>query len=229
MNSIAGVFKMHSRNSLVWFFVPWFVLLISLAVNLIIGLLLAGKSAVYTGGLSSIYVFMFIEGIVSLRDTFPFAIGFSVRRIDYVLGTFLMLLVSGLVTALLLLLLALIEGNVIINWGVNVHFFHLPYLNDGSPIEQFWVYFVPLVHLYLLGFIVGCVYRRFGGTGLWIFLGVAFLLITTFIFLGAYLSWWGELFAWLRQYTAFEIACGLVPPTLIYALVSFALLRKATI
>lgn len=229
MNHIVGVLKMHSRNKLAWFFVPWFVLLISLAVNLFIGLLLNGKTTIYTGGLASIYTLTFVVGIITLRDTFPFALGFSVRRIDYLLGTIFMVLATSLVTALILLLLSLIENNVTANWGVNVHFFHLPYINDGSLIEQFWVYFVPLVNLYFLGFAIGSVYRRFGSTGIWIFVGVAFLLVSTFVLLATYLLWWGTLIAWLSQYTAFEIACWLVPLTLVYMLISYALLRKATI
>lgn len=229
MNHVAGVVKMHARNKLAWFFLPWFILLISLAVNLFIGFLLGGKTEIFTGGLSSIYVFMLILGPVSLRDTFAFALGFSVRRADYLLGTVLMVLVTSAVTALLLFLLSLLESTLLLGWGVGVHFFHLPYLNNGSLLEQFWVYFVPLVSLYFLGFAIGCIHRRFGSTGMWIFFGLAVLLASAFTLISTYLRWWGMLFAWLSQFSAFEFALWMVPLTAVYALISYALLRKATV
>lgn len=229
MNHITAMLKMHSRNWLSWFFMPWCILLFSLAINLFIGLLLNRQKAIYTGGLSSIYIFMFVLGILTLRDTFPFALGFSVRRIDYLLGTIVMVLATSLMSALLLFLLSLIENNVVVNWGVDVHFFHLPYMSDGSLIEQFWVYFVPLAHLYFLGFAIGSIYRRFGGAGMLTFFGIVFLLASAAALLLTYSNQWGTLFAWFSQYTAFTWACWLVPLTLIYALIAYALLRKATI
>lgn len=229
MNHIAGVVKMHARNKLAWFFLPWFILLLSLAVNLFIGFLLGGKTEIFTGGLSSIYIFMLILGPISLRDTFAFALGFSVRRMDYLLGTVLMVLATSAVTALLLFLLSLLESTLIVGWGVGVHFFHLPYLNNGSLFEQFWVYFVPLVCLYFLGFVIGCIYRRFGSTGMWIFFSLAVLLVSAFTLIYTYLRWWGTLFTWLGQFSAFEFALWMAPLSTVYVLVSYVLLRKATV
>jgi hypothetical protein len=229
MNPVLSVFKMHSRNALLWFLMPWIVLLISLSTNLLIGLLLEGKTAIYTGGLSSIYIFMFIMGLLTPRDTFPFALGFGARRSDYVLGTLLMLLVISLVSAFCLCLLSLIESSVTAYWGVNVHFFHLPYLSAGSLPEQFWVYFAPLVHLYLLGFAIGSIYRRFGSIGMWIFCCLAFLLLGSVSLLWTYLRQWSKLLALLSQFTAFELASWAFLLAVIYALAAYVLLRKATV
>ena len=79
---------------------------------------------------------MFVGGIMSLTDTFPFALGFGVRRTDYVLGTTVMAVEVSAVTAVLWLLCSLLEI-VTGGWGIELHYFHLPYFNDGSLIEQF--------------------------------------------------------------------------------------------
>ncbi len=229
MKPVLSVFKLHLRSAQTWFLGPWLVLMCSLCVNIFIGALLEGKTAIYTGGLSSIYVFIFIIGLVTLRDTFPFALGFGVRRLDYVLGTLLMLLVTSLVSASVICLLSLLESAVTANWWVNVHFFHLPYLSDGSLVEQLWVYFVPFVHFYLLGFAIGSIYRRFGGTGMWIFCCLALLLTGSLSFLWTYLRWWSILLSWLGQFTAFELAGWAFLVAGVYALVAYLLLRKATV
>jgi hypothetical protein len=229
MNAVRTVVKMYTRGKLIWFFLPWMGLLIQFLATLIVVLmirLLAGKTPVYAGGLVSICVIMFYLGIVTLNDTFPFALGFSVRRTDYVLGTTVMAIAVSAVTAVLLLLFSLLEG-VTGGWGVELHYFHLPYLNDGSLIEQLWISFVVMANMYFLGFVIGSIYRRFGRAGTLLFFLIVFLLMSIFSLVWTYLRWWGALFAWFSQFSAFELALGLLPLTVFYLLVSYLLLRRA--
>jgi hypothetical protein len=229
MNRVTGVIKMHYRNWMIWFLIPLIVLFSSFVVNLFISILLGGKTAIYTGGLASIYIYMLIVGIFSLKDTFPFALGFSVRRTDYFLGTAAMVISVSAVTAIVLLLFSLAESELTGGWGVQLHFFHLPYLNDGPLIGQLWIYFVVMVHMYFLGFAIACVYQRFGRIGMYVFFIVAILLVGACTFVFTYLKWWGDIFRWLSQYSATELASGMVLVIAAYALVSFALLRKTPV
>ncbi len=130
------------------------------------------------------------------------------------------------VAAVLWLLFSLLES-VTGGWGVELHYFHLPYFNDGSLIEQFWVYFVVLANMYFLGFVISSIYQRFGRAGTLIFLLIVFLLLSLFSFVWTYLRWWGEFFHWFSQFTAFELALLLLPLTAFYLLVSYLLLRRA--
>jgi hypothetical protein len=230
MNAVRIVVKMYTRGKLLWLFGPWMGLmlqfLVALIVILIITLLFGGKTPFYPGGLITICVIMFIMGIVSLTDTFPFALGFGVRRTDYVLGTTVMAVEVSTVTAVLWLLCSLLEI-VTGGWSIELYYFHLPYFNDGSLIEQFWVYFMVLANLYFLGFVVGSIHQRFGRAGTLIFLLIVFLLISLFSLVWTYFRWWDALFAWFSQYTAFELALLLLPLTAFYLLVSYLLLRRA--
>lgn len=176
---------------------------------------------------------MFLLGIVSLNDTFPFALGFSVRRTDYVLGTTVMAVTVSAVAAVLLLLFSLLES-VTGGWGMELHYFHLPYLNDGSLIEQLWISFVVMANMYFLGFVIGSIYRRFGRAGTLLFFLIVFLLMSIFSLVwtylrwwGTYLRWWGAFFHWFSQFSAFELALGLLPLTAFYLLVSYLLLHRA--
>jgi hypothetical protein len=229
MNAIRTVMKMYTRSKLIWFFGPWMGLMFQFLVALIvirILLLFGGETPFYPGGLITICVIMFIVGIISLNDTFPFALGWSCRRTDYVLGTTVMAVAVSAVTAVLWLLCSLLES-VAGGWGIELHYFHLPYFNDGSLIEQFWVYFVVLANMYFLGCVTGSIYQRFGRASTLIFLLIVILLMSIFSFVWAYLGWWGAIFYWFSKYTAFESAFLLLPVTAFYLLVSYLLLRRA--
>ena len=231
MSAVRTVVNMYTRGKWTWFFLPWLVLLIQFFVSQIVILLVrlfGGETSVYPGGFITICVIMFLVGIVALNDTFPFALGWSCRRTDFFLGTTVIVVVVSGVTAVLWVFLSLLEIETG-GWGLELSYFHLPYLNDGSLIEQIWIYFVVLANMDFLGCVIGSIYQRFGRAGILIFLLVVLLLLSLFSLVWTALRWWGALFQWFSQFTAFELALGLLPLTALYALVSHALLRRATV
>ncbi len=259
MNRIASIMVMHSRDRVTWFVIPWSVLgagfAICLFIALSIELLWGGTTPVYTGALAVFYFVMLIEGIRAILGTFPFAVSFGTRRRDYFLGTLAMAVVVSAAWAILLGLLSLIEASVTRNWGVGLHFFHLPFFSDGSPLRQFcwsyyhdmsckqadpnylsgglplgqfWVYFVFLLFMNLLGLLLGSIYQRFGRMGEYVFFGIVFLLLSVFLVLSTYWHWWGSIYGWLAPQSAATLGLWLVP-LIAFALVSYALLRKATV
>ena len=177
------------------------------------------------------------------------------RRRDYFLGTMALGVAVSAAWAILLVLLSLIEANLIQNWGVDLHFFHLPYFSDGSPLrlllvvlsryglrtidptylrggaslQQFWVYFTLLLFMYLLGFLPGSIYQRFGRIGMYILAGVAFLLLSVFLLVSTYWNWWGSHLRLVCPADRRRAALWMLPLIAICALASYALLRKATV
>lgn len=259
-NRITSVMAMQARDRGTWYVIPWSVLgagfIIVLCLALLIRMLSGDATPVYTGALAVFYFVMLMTGIGAVIRAFPFAIGFGARRRDYLLGTLVWGGVVCAVSAILLGLLSLIEASVVKNWGVGLHFFHLPFISDGSPLRQFcwsydhdmacaqsdpsylrgglplsqfWVSFVLLVFMFLLGLLLGSVYQRFGRTGEYVFAGAAFLLLSVFVLLSSYLGWWGAIVGWLALQTAPVLGVWLIPLIAICALASSALLRKATV
>ncbi len=261
MNRIASVTVMHSRDRVTWFVIPAsvlgagfvIVLLIALSIDLLWGW---GTTPVYTGALAVFYFVMLIGGATTASGTFPFAVGFGTRRKDYFLGTLAWAVAVCAAWATVLGLLSFIEGTLIKNWGVGLHFFHLPFFSDGSPLRQFcwsyyhdmscaqsdpnylrgglplgqfWVYFVLLLFMYLLGLVIGSIYQRFGRTGEYIFFGIVFLLLSTFLLVSAHWNWWGAIFGWLAPQSAATLGLWLVPLIALCTLASYALLRKAPV
>ncbi len=258
MNRIASVMVMHARDRMTWFLGPWIFLGVAFVIGLCIALLWGNRGGAYVGALAGFYIVILVEGIGTVRGTFPFAVSFGTRRRDYFLGTLAMAVAVNCAWAILLGLLSLIEANVIKNWGVDLHFFHLPYFSDGSPLRQFcwagtlaisscstqsdpnyfsggsplgqfWVSFVFLLFLYLLGLLLGSIYQRFGRTGEYLFFGVAILLLSVFVLVSTYWNWWGAIFGWLAGQSAAALGLWLIPLMACFALASYALLRKATV
>jgi hypothetical protein len=227
MNRIMPVMKLHMRDKLSWIYVPWMILGFSFLVNIITSYFVTDH--IYTGGILTIYVFMFVSGIVVLVQTFPFALGLSVRRTDYYIGTYLHFLVISFFNAIILLLFSLLESELIVGWGTDLYFFHLPYLNDGSIVEQFLIYFLIMIHLLIGGLIFSSVFRRFGKFGLLTFGIVLFVTSSIVSFLITRNQWWDKIWIWLVNQTAFELALWTIPLTLIYTLANYIMIRKAIV
>jgi hypothetical protein len=230
MSRFVSVMKMHvtGKNSQFnWFYLPWLIVFASFFINLFLALI--SKAEIYTGGIGFVFIYMFIAAMLTLNNTFPFVIGFNVRRKDYFLGT---LLLFGAISAsftLILYLFTFIESQLIKGWGVNLHFFSLPYLNEGSVFEQLAIYFLGMLFMVLTGFAQYSIYTRYKAPGTYIYVTVALLLITIAWFAFTYFGWLEAIFRWINQQSAFQLALWTLPISAICILASYLLLRRATI
>ncbi|MDG0811572.1 hypothetical protein [Cohnella rhizosphaerae] len=210
-----------------WFLLPWIISGSSFVVNLITAYFANGE--ITTGGVASLYIYMFAAGIMSVSNTLPFLLGFSVRRSDYFWGTGGVIGLVGVICAAGLSLLSYVESEWLDGWGVGLYFFHLPYVSEGSVAVQFLVYFLLIVFLFYLGFLIACVAKRFGKNGMFI-LAIAVLAIgTVWSYVMTQQGWWIDLGQWLADRTMLEIAGGTAPLTLLYMALSYALLRRTSV
>ncbi|MFD0714802.1 hypothetical protein [Paenibacillus sp. GCM10027626] len=222
-----GVLRMYMKFKLFLLFVPWLIVFSSFVVNLIVGYFVTEE--VYTGGVISIYVYMLIAGLIVLPQMFPFSVGLSMRRKDFYYGTLVVMAAVSVITAALLVLLSVIEHEWASGWGVGLHFFHLPIWNDAPAIGQFWMMSSLLLHVFMLGFVISSVHRRFGKMGMLILTIVSFLLSSLAVLIATYNHWWETIFSPLLEKTPLEIVSWLFPLTIVYALISYLLLRKSTV
>ncbi len=218
---------MHYRIKGLWVFMPWIILLPSFLINIAIAYFV--DEPIYTGGIASIFFFMLFVGIISLVQTFPFALGLSVRRTDYFWGTAIMAAIISTASSIALFLLSFIESKTTDGWGLKLHYFHLPYVNDGTAIEQVWIYMMAMMHLFFLGFLTSSIFRRFGRSGMYILTAVGLVICSICGFMITYNQWWGSIFNWFASHTAFGLALWTMPLTAIYAVLSFLMLRKSTV
>ncbi|QJD87497.1 hypothetical protein [Cohnella herbarum] len=226
MNRVVGIVKTHLADRWSWLAMPWVILGISFACNYIIGG--ASDEKIYTGGLASIYIYMMVLGILSVGQTFPFIMGFSGRRKDYFIGTTATIGLLAAITSILLCVIGYIE-RLTDQWGVGLYFFNVKYLTDGPAFQQFWVLFTLMVNLFFMGFAISCIHRRFGRNGMYIFFIVTGLAFTVSSYLIGLNDKWKALFDWFADISVLELANGLFALTVLYLLLSYLLLRKATV
>lgn len=228
MNRIPAVIRMHANDKLSWFYIPWIIVFSSFAVNLTVGLLINNEEpAIISGGTSSVPIYLYVAAIVSLAQTFPFAIGLSIRRTDYFWGTAAMAGIACLIHSFVLTGMGAIE-QAAGSWGGTVRFFHLPFMNDGLFPEQWWVAFSVLLHGYFTGMVTASLYRRFGGYVLMGVLALLFLLTGGTVLLMVYRSsWWKPLFDTIGGYPASFYSLALALLTALFAFLSWRFLRRA--
>lgn len=227
MRGISSVIKIHLRHKLSWFYLPWIIMSFSFLVNLMISLLINGET-LYTGGLGTIYIFMFVTALVTAVQLFPFSIGFSIRRMDFFIGTFIFILLISIFSSAALVVLSHVEvwsGS----WGETVHFFHLPYLNDGSWLVQFVVNLILLMMFSMLGFGIGTFFLRFKGLRTFIMLAAVMIIISGLSLIAMHYEWWGTIFIWLTKQTALNLSLWIIPIVLILTVCSRQFLRKSTV
>lgn len=227
MNSVTHVMKMHTKEKWGWFYISWIILLFSFFINLIIGIVTGGTEPIYTGGMATIFIYMLAAGIATMQ-MFQFAIGLSVRRKDFYLGTTGMFISVSAANSIVLLILSMVE-KISGSWGVSLHYFRLPYLNDGSLIEQFFIYFTLMMNMLFLGFAIASIFLRFGRSGLLVFFGVVFVIMTAVSFVLTYFEKWGTFFHWVAGHSAFALSLWMIPVLLLYMIVSYLLLKRATV
>ncbi|MBO7742638.1 hypothetical protein I8J29_00425 [Paenibacillus sp. MWE-103] len=228
MNTVQGIVRMHLRDKWSWIYLPWVIVLSSFAVNLLIAGLMADDERIITGGLMSIFVYMLVSGIVAVHHTFPFALGLSVRRRDYFSGTLIMILSVSVASSLILMLLSYIESWTD-GWNTDLFFFHLPYVSDGNALQQFIVFGSFMLFMYLLGFAISSLFRRFGKTGLYSASIIGLLLGTLFVYGLIYWGWWNGIHDFFDGRSAFNLALLLLPLSAVLALAGYAFLRRSTV
>jgi hypothetical protein len=223
--TVVNVVRYHLIQRLVYLVLPWVMLASSFAVNLVVS---AETPAVRSGGLATIYVWIFIGGLLSTSRSLPFGLALGISRRTYYLGTAGLAVVLAALYGLALAVLHALEGATG-GWGVNLHFFRVAYLLAG-PWYLIWLTsFVGLALLFVYGMWFGIVHRRWNITGL-----AAFLVAQVVVLLAATLvATWTHAWAGVGDVFTTLHAGGLTGVLAALAAVllagGFATIRRATV
>jgi len=231
MNRTLAVTRLQLRKKLQLFIVPWLVLGSSFIINLLIAFISPQPDGegFYTGGIASIFIYMMIYGIITYVQTFPFSLGLGIRRSDFYWGTALSATAVLFMSSLGLLLLSVIEGIWTNHWGVDLHFFDLPYWSDGPLLNRWWVPFALLLNLFWLGFMIGGYFKRFGKTGMLAATLVGIVVGTVGTYVITYNNWWPSIGEWFANRTMAEIALWTLPVTFVFAALTRLFVRRTTV
>ena len=230
MKTLVNVGRYHLVDRITYVALPWGILAFSFLINLAIAAMAPNqpRGGIYTGGLVSIYVFLFVCGSLSMTRELPFGLMLGVSRRVYYLGTALLVLALGIVYGLALTVLQVIE-RASGGWGFSLHYFRVPWIMDG-PWYQTWVSsFVLLVLFFLYGMWYGLVYRRWSLIGLVTFIIAQMLVALAVVAVVTLTHNWHAFGHFFTAVQAPALTGVLAALTVALGLGGFSTLRRATV
>jgi hypothetical protein len=230
MNRVLGAARMHLTHPLLSVGIPWAIVFSSFAINLAIwgvgGVGDETNGDATTGGLASLYITVAIVFIQAVTQMFPFAMGLSLSRRDFYLGTALTAVVQSLGYALALTVLAAIE-DATDGWGMQLSFWAPGPLDVDNPALQVAVFGLPMLACAFLGMAIGVVVKRWGAIGLYV-LGLSTLLVSGAVaFVATWQQRWQEIGSWMvdLSVTSLTIAIPAVAALALAGLAFFGIRR----
>jgi hypothetical protein len=231
MNRALGAARMQLRHPALTFGIPWGIVASSFAINLAIwgvgDVAAQSPGDGSTGGLLSLYITVVVVFIQAVTHMLPFAMGLSLSRRDFYLGSAAAAGVQAVGYGVALTVLTAFE-NATDGWGMRLHFWAPGPIDVGNPFLQFVVFTVPLVACAFLGMAIGVVFKRWGAPGLYVLTLATLLLGGLLAVWATWQSAWGDVFSWLgdRSVPSLTIAMPAVL-ALVLAGVTFMGIRRA--
>jgi hypothetical protein len=233
---IWNVVKLQYTNRWNMLALPWIVLgvifVLSFAIWLVIftssgGSEKAVSGTQYSGGTSYIFIYMMVVAIQAINLTFPFALGYSVTRRDYYLGTALTWVIQSAMFTAGFVILSYIEQWTN-GWGVGGHLFSVVYFGNGPLWERLFTVFALFLFFAFVGTVAATVYVRWKSTGL-VLLGIAFAVLLVGAIAAVTLTEsWPQVGQWFVDSGTTGVVAWTLIPTALSALLGFFILRKAT-
>jgi hypothetical protein len=224
MNRVLAAARLHLVRPMVILGVPWLVASISFAINWAVWALADLRDepgAGFTGGVAALYITVMVVFVQAVTQLLPFAMGVSLSRRTFYLGTALVAVLSALGYGLAIAVLTAV-GDATDGWGVGLDFWAPTPLQADGVGAQVLVSGAPMLAFIAAGVGMGVVQKRWGPAGVW------GLIVGTTVVLGGgavlvtWLQAWGPIGAWLTDQTLLTLAVGL-PLALAVALAALSL------
>ena len=229
MNRVLAAARLHTMNPLLTVGIPWGIVTLSFVINLAVWRLTAANEAPgggITGGVASLYITVLVVFVQSVTGLLPFAMGMSLSRRTFYLGTALAATVLSLVYGAVLSALTAIE-NATGGWGVRLHFWAPGPFDVGNAALQVVVSGAPMLAAAFLGVAIGVVMKRWGALGLWSLVVSAMVGFGGLTVLVSWRGWWGDIGTWLVDQSMLTLAVAIpLALALATAALSFAGLRR---
>jgi hypothetical protein len=221
MTRVLQAARLHLINPLVMLGIPWLVVAISFAINLAIWHLTpaGADDGGFTGGILALYVTVLVVYVQAVTQLLPFAMGISLSRRTFHLGTALVAVVQALYYGVAIAVLVALE-NATGGWGADMDYWAPGPLEVGNPVLQALVSGAPMLAFAFVGVGIGVVRQRYGPPGTW------WLIIGTMVVGGSVailLTWleaWGSVGDWLSDQSIATLAIGF--PVLLAAVLALA-------
>ncbi|MGY1687576.1 hypothetical protein ACI8AK_18485 [Geodermatophilus sp. SYSU D00867] len=229
MNRVLAAARLHSMNPLLTVGIPWGVVSLSFAINLAVWSLTdAGTQpgGGITGGVASLYITVLVVFVQSVTQVLPFAMGMSLSRRTFYLGTALAAVAAALAYGVALSVLTSIE-DATGGWGMRLNFWAPGQMDVDNTALQVLVSGAPMLAAAFLGVAIGVVMKRWGQFGIWGLVIGAMVVFGGLAVLVSWRGWWGDVGTWLVDESVLTLAVAIpVALAAVTAVLSFIGLRR---
>jgi hypothetical protein len=228
MDHVLKAARLHLIHPLVILGIPWVVVAISFAINVAIwSLTPAGEqNGGFTGGVLALYITVLVVYVQAVTQLLPFAMGISVSRRTFYLGTGLMVVVQSLFYGIALSILVAVE-NATGGWGSGLDYWAPGPFEVDNPFLQVLTSGVPMLAFAFVGVGIGIVQKRWGQAGTWGLIVGSMLVFGGLAILISWLDAWGAVGSWFADQSLLTLTVGLPAViALIAALISFPGIRR---
>ncbi|MBC8081469.1 MAG: hypothetical protein H7X86_14070 [Gorillibacterium sp.] len=180
MKPIQAMLKLHYINGRFGFIIFWSIYLSIFALSTVLLYRFGDTSTTVSGGTIALFIFVFVSGIVSLKETFPYTLGMNLRRVDYMISIILAFISLSVCMGIVNLIMSFIELWIVNKLDVDLAFFSLARsMNLGlTRVEELLINFSGLLQFSALGFLIAAIASRLKKNGMFIVGGAGFLVIT---------------------------------------------------
>jgi hypothetical protein len=228
MKTLVNIVRYGLADRTTYLWLPWAILAVSFLINVAISAQLPAGQGDYTGGLLTIYAYLFVCGAMTMTRSLPFGLMLGVSRRSYYLGTALLIAALGVVYGLALTVLQAVE-RVTSGWGVGLHFFRVAWIMDGPWYQTWLMSFVLLVLFFLYGMWYGLVWRRWNLIGLVSFIAAQLVVVLVVVVAVSKTSSWSAFGHFFATITAPTLTGVLAALTVALGLGGLATIRRVTI
>ncbi|WP_018504866.1 hypothetical protein [Parafrankia discariae] len=224
-STAVNVGRYHLIQRPIYLTLPWALTSFSLGMNLIIS---SQTPASQTGGLITLYAWVFVGGLLATSRSLPFGLALGLSRRSYYLGTAGLAVALSAGNAVVLTGLRAVEGTTG-GWGVDLHFFRVPYLLDGPWYLAWLTSFVGLGLLFVYGMWFGIVFRRWNITGLVVFIAAQMTVLLAAVLVAAWTDAWAGIGRFFTDLSAAGLTGVLGALTIALFAGGFTTMRRATV
>ena len=229
MSTWISVARYQLTDRYVFVVSPWLILAINFLIEVIIVADYPGRhgQAAYAGP-GGIYVVLIVAGALSIARQLPFALALGVSRRSFYAGTALLALAVAAAYGLGLTVLQLIERSTG-GWGLNLHFFRVPYLLAGPWYLSWLTSFVGLALMFAWGMWFGIIYRRWNLAGLLGFIAAQAVALTAVLLIIGVARDWSGVGSFFTTLTIAGLTGLLAALTVVLLAGGYATMRRVTV
>lgn len=233
MNRILRVVRLHLVNRYSVIGLPAMILGIAFTITLLFWILARSvgsddtTTTVYSGAGFSVVIYLLVYAVLAISAMFPFALGFSVTRRDFYLGTALTLVLLSASYSFVLVVLSYLE-EATNGWWLDGHIFGTLLFGASNPVERWLFYTLAMMFFSAIGMSIATIYMRWRVSGMLVFWAVAAVLVVGGLALIGYTSSWAHLGRWFASNGSVGVAAWTLVPTVLAAGLGYLVLRRAT-